>query len=85
MNSEPRDTTDEAREVQLAAYRAMTPAQRVVVAFQLSNDMRQVTVEGIRRRHPGLDSDGVHHELLQILHGPEVAAELMAMNRGRPR
>lgn len=85
MNSEPRDTSAEAREVQLASYRAMTPAQRVAVAFQLSDDMRQVTVEGIRRRHPGLDSDGVRHELLRILHGPGLAAELMAMSPGRPR
>ncbi len=77
MNSTPRDTTEEAREVQVAAYRAMTGAERVALAFELSDDMRTVTIEGIRRRHPNYDDEQVRHELLSILHGPELAAELM--------
>ena len=69
MAARSNDTTDEADDVQIAAYRAMTPAQRVEIAFQLSDDMREVTLGGIRTRHRELDDRGVHHEFLRILYG----------------
>ena len=47
MAARSNDTTDEADDVQIAAYRAMTPAQRVEIAFQLSDDMREVTLGGM--------------------------------------
>ncbi len=80
MSVQPRYTTDEAREVQIAAYRAMTPSQRVEIAFQLSDDVRALTQNGVRRRHPELDERGVHHEFLRILYGPDLAAELIAVS-----
>ena len=79
MAARSNDTTDEADDVQIAAYRAMTPAQRVEIAFQLSDDMREVTLGGIRTRHPELDDRGVRHEFLRLLYGSELAAELMTM------
>ena len=80
MSVEPSDTTDEAREVQIAAYRAMTPSQRVEIALQLSDDVRALSRSGIRRRHPEFDERGVHHEFLRILYGSELAAELIAVS-----
>jgi hypothetical protein len=80
MGMQPSDTTDEAREVQFAAYRAMTASQRVVIALQLSDDMRSLSRSGIRWRHPELDERGVHHEFLRILYGSELAAELIAVS-----
>ena len=80
MSVEPRDTTDEARDVQIAAYRAMTPSRRVEIALQLSDDVRAISRSGIRKRHPELDERGVHHEFLRILYGPDLAAELIAVS-----
>ena len=47
--------------------------------MQLSDEMRAVTVAGIRHRDPTLDDEGVRRELLRILHGAELADELMAI------
>ena len=80
MGVQPSDTTDEAREAQFAAYRAMTPSQRVEIALQLSDDVRSLSRSGIRWRHPELDERGVHHEFLRILYGSELAAELIAVS-----
>lgn len=80
MSVQPRDTTDEAREVQIAAYRAMTPSQRVEIACQLSDDMREISRDGIRWRHPALDERGVQHEFLRVLYGSALAAELIAVS-----
>lgn len=80
MSVQPRDTSDEAREVQIAAYRAMTPARRVEIALQLSDDVRELSRSGIQRRHPELDERGVQYEFLRILYGSELAAELIAVS-----
>ena len=66
--------------MQIAAYRAMTPSQRVEIALQLSDDVRAISRNGIRRRHPDLDERGVHHEFLRILYGSDLAAELIAVS-----
>jgi hypothetical protein len=79
MGGRISDTTDEARAVQIAAFRAMTPSRRVEVAFQLSDDVRTLARSGIRLRHPEFDEPQVHHEFLRILYGPELAAELIAV------
>lgn len=80
MSVQPRDTAHEAREVQIAAYRAMTPSQRVEIAFQISDDVRELSRSGIRHRHPELDERGVQNEFLRILYGAELAAELIAVS-----
>ena len=80
MGVQPIDTTDEAREVQIAAYRAMTPSQRVEIALQLSDDVRAISRSGIRCRHPELDERDVHHEFLRVLYGSELAAELIEIS-----
>ena len=73
------DTTAEAREVQLGVYRAMTGEQRVALALQLSDEMRQLSIDGIRSRHPDFDDQQVRAEFLCILYGPDLAAEIMAV------
>jgi hypothetical protein len=63
----PSDTTDEARGVQLAAYRRMTPAQRAEIAVQMSEEARAVTEAGVRNRHPGWTAEQVRAEVSAIL------------------
>jgi hypothetical protein len=40
------DTTDEARQVQLTTYRAMGPVARLLLAFELSEELRHVASAG---------------------------------------
>lgn len=46
------DTSPDARDVQMAIYRKMSPQQRLQVALQLSQTGRRLLGEGIRLRHP---------------------------------
>lgn len=46
----PVDTSPEARERQLAAYRAMAPETRLRLAAEMSADVRALTKAGIRAR-----------------------------------
>lgn len=72
------DTDPEVRRRQLDVYRTMTPQQRVEVALALSEDVRQIAIDGIRRRNPELSDAQVHEEWLRLLHGPQLARLLAA-------
>src|SRR5271169_1226315 len=48
----PADTSPEAFRVLLAAYRAMPGSRRLELALQLSDEIREVAVAGIRSRCP---------------------------------
>jgi len=47
-----RDTGPAAEQVQLDALRRMAPAERIRLAFELSESVRRVTLAGLRARHP---------------------------------
>lgn len=66
------DTTAEAKAVQRAAWRAMTPEARVEIAARMSEAMMEVTRAGIRDRHPAFDEDEVTRELLRRLGHTEI-------------
>jgi len=66
------DTSSEVRRRQIGAYRAMSPDDRLALAFELSESMRTITTDGIRARHPGLDERGVAQELIRIWHGDDL-------------
>jgi hypothetical protein len=70
----PIDTSAEARERQLEAYRAMTPQDRMRLADEMSAEVRSLARSGIRARRRDLASDeDVEAELARILLGPELA------------
>jgi hypothetical protein len=60
------DTSPEAREVQLAAYRHMTPARRVAIGVAMSEEAFTVITDGIRVRHPDYDDAQVRWALLRL-------------------
>jgi hypothetical protein len=58
----PVDTSIEARERQVAVYRAMTPEMRLRLAAEMSADVRTLTEAGTRARaarSPGREPKGV--------------------------
>jgi hypothetical protein len=54
LNESMRDTTGDAEHVRLTAIRAMSPADRLRQAIELSEAARRLAVAGLRARYPGL-------------------------------
>lgn len=69
----PRDTNPETYELQLRLYRALPPGQRAEMALRLSDEIRQVSRGGIKRRHPDYSDLELNQALTVLLYGREVA------------
>ena len=67
-----RDTSVAARDVQLAALRAMGPARRAELALEMSEQAREITIQGILARNPELSYAEARAQLLRRLLGPEL-------------
>lgn len=64
------DTTPEARRIQLEVYRKMSGAQRIQLAFEISDLTRALARAGIRDRHPEWSESEVKRELLRLAFFP---------------
>jgi hypothetical protein len=69
------DTDPDIRRRQLDVYRAMAPHTRVDIALCLSEEVKQIAMEGIRRRHPEMDEQEAHCQWLRLLHGAELTLD----------
>lgn len=67
------DTSPEGAAVQVEAYRRLGPEARVELAARLSDEIRQVTRDGIRQRHPDYRDEEVLRALLRLVVGDEPA------------
>lgn len=75
------DTSVGARRVQIEALRRLDGPTRLQMALRMSDDSREITLAGIRHRHPDWTDAEVHRELLRLLLGRELAA---AVTQRRP-
>jgi hypothetical protein len=69
----PFDTSADAFERQLDAFRRLTPERRVELAAEMSDEIRAVAAAGIRGRHPEYSSEQVKAALVELLLGPQLA------------
>jgi hypothetical protein len=60
-----RDTTREARDAQLAAWRRLGPSGRIAVAWEMSETARELSVAAILRRDPSLSPEQARRMLLR--------------------
>lgn len=72
-----RDTTAAARRVQVEALRQLDGSTRLLMACQMSDDSREVTLSGIRHRHPYWGEAAIHRELLRLMLGRELATAVL--------
>ena len=70
----PADTTAEAQAVQDAAYRRMTPGEKLQALLDLSAGMRSLARLGVSMRHPELDEKGISRRLVKDLYGIDLPA-----------
>lgn len=78
MNYIPRDTTLEAHKKQMEILKKLSPEQRALISFELSDNVRQIAMEGIRRMHPEFTEAQVKRELLRRIAGEELFREIVA-------
>jgi hypothetical protein len=76
------DTTADANQRQLLAFRSMTPKDRLQLADAMSTEVRSLADSGIRQRHPEYSAEERQAALADILLGRELAAA--SRRRRRP-
>jgi predicted DNA-binding protein (UPF0251 family) len=65
----PFDTAPEAAAIQEGIFRRMTTAQRLRLALEMSESLRNIALAGLRSRQPELNADELSRELLRIMYG----------------
>lgn len=69
------DTTCDAARVQAEVWRRMSPAQRDDLGAELSENVRQIAAEGVRRRHQDYDDEQVRLAVIRLQLGESLFAE----------
>jgi hypothetical protein len=78
MNYIPRDTTLEAHRKQMEILRRLSPERRALISFELSDNVRQIAIDGIKRMHPEFTETQVKRELLRRIVGDELYQKIAA-------
>jgi DUF1365 family protein len=65
----PSDTSPEAAAIQADIFRRMTPGERVKVALDMSDSMRNIALAGLRGRHPEMTEEQLKWELVRLMYG----------------
>ncbi len=78
------DTTPDASDAQLAAWRAMTPAERLTQAGAMTRAVLWLEREGLRRRHPLMTADELHRAAIERRLGPELTTRVYSTSRREP-
>lgn len=68
----PRDTTLEAARFRYSVLRRLSPAERLEMAFELSDAVREALIAGIRHRHPDYTPRQVRREVLRLTLGKDL-------------
>ena len=78
MNAIPGDTTIEAARKQIEILRQMSPEKRALISFELSDNVRQIVIAGIRKLHPDFTDTQIKMELLRRMVGDELFHKIIA-------
>jgi hypothetical protein len=65
------DTSPDADEVQLEAYRRLGGPGRAAIMFRLTELSRQATISGIRSRHPHYSEEELHLAFARLVLGDD--------------
>ena len=76
MNTIPADTTIEAARKQFEILRKLDAQTRIKMAFEMSNNLRQIVEDGVRNRHPDWDEETIRHRVLYLMIGKSLYREV---------
>jgi len=71
------DTSEAARQRQLAVYATTPGADKILLSSQMAEQAKRIAIDGVRSRNPNLSETEVHKAWLHLLHG-ELAPLLTA-------
>lgn len=69
----PNDTSREAEQVQLRLLGEKTPAERLMLAIRLSQDVIRASKRAIARAHPEFTPRQIEHMFIELHYGRELA------------
>ena len=78
MNAIPADTTLEAARKQFEILRRLTPQKRALISFEISDNVRQNVIAGIKKLHPYFTDTEIKNELLRRTVGEELSRKIIA-------
>jgi hypothetical protein len=76
-----RDTTAEIDRRRLTAAWSAPAWRKLQMAADMSQVAQELTLAGLRRRHPDAEESEIRFRLASLLFGPEIAHELCARSR----
>jgi len=77
MNAIPADTTLEAARKQFEILRRLGPEVRLKMAFEMSDNLRQIVEDGVRDRHPDFDEKKIQLEVLRLMIGDKLYRQIL--------
>ena len=78
MSLIPADTTIEAARKQIEILRKMSLEKRALISFELSDNVRQNAIAGIKKLHPDFTDSQIRMELLRRTVGDELFRKVIA-------
>jgi len=78
-----RDTSPEARRMLIELLRRKTPAEKLAMVGDAFEMARDLTITGLRLRHPDASASELEVLYLEHLLSPELARKVMAATGGR--
>lgn len=67
-----KDTALEAEKIQISVLKKIGAEGRYKMTVELSDNIRDITLAGIRERHPDFSNEEVRRTLIKLLHGRDV-------------
>ncbi len=81
MDTIRADTTAEAFAEQIKVLRRLSVSERAAMAFELSDNLRQIVVDGVCHRHPAWDETRVRRETFRIVYGDRLYTQVFGQSR----
>ena len=78
MNYIPHDTTLEAHKKQIEILRKMSPEKLALISFELSDNVRQNAIAGMKKQHPDFTDTRIRRELLRRMVGNALFFKIIA-------
>ncbi len=78
------DTSADALTVQIQVLRRLSPARRLAMAFELSDNVRSLVEAGVRQRHPDWKDRAVEREVIRLMIGDDLFRQAYGKDAPEP-